>query len=131
MTQIAGNYIAVDEGHRLKNDKSRLAETLRTFYTFRHRLLLTGTPINNNLQVRPLLRGCQTLCSCDPLGGCGTLSSAPPAGAPPQELWALLNFLLPTIFNSADNFDDWFSKPFKGMDTGELPLCPQRQSKFP
>ena len=28
------------------------------------------------------------------------------------ELWALLNFLLPAIFNSADTFDQWFNKPF-------------------
>ena len=30
-----------------------------------------------------------------------------------QELWALLNFILPNVFNSGDNFDEWFSKPFK------------------
>ena len=29
-----------------------------------------------------------------------------------EELWALLNFLLPTIFDSAETFDEWFSKPF-------------------
>jgi hypothetical protein len=34
-----------------------------------------------------------------------------------QELWALLNFILPNIFNSGDNFDDWFSKPFKGLES--------------
>jgi SNF2 family DNA or RNA helicase len=28
------------------------------------------------------------------------------------ELWALLNFLLPTIFNSVDTFDQWFNQPF-------------------
>ena len=28
------------------------------------------------------------------------------------ELWALLNFLLPTIFSSVDTFDQWFNKPF-------------------
>uniref|UniRef100_M4C5P4 Uncharacterized protein n=1 Tax=Hyaloperonospora arabidopsidis (strain Emoy2) TaxID=559515 RepID=M4C5P4_HYAAE len=28
------------------------------------------------------------------------------------ELWALLNFLLPTIFESVDTFEQWFSKPF-------------------
>mmetsp|Transcript_31083 Transcript_31083/g.59980 ORF Transcript_31083/g.59980 Transcript_31083/m.59980 type:complete len:829 (+) Transcript_31083:2-2488(+) len=77
-------YLVVDEGHRLKNDKSRLAETLRTCYDFKHRLLITGTPINNNL----------------------------------QELWALLNFILPNIFNSADSFDEWFAKPFQGMNSG-------------
>lgn len=28
------------------------------------------------------------------------------------ELWALLNFLLPTIFSSVDTFEGWFNKPF-------------------
>jgi len=25
-----------------------------------------------------------------------------------HELWSLLNFLLPTIFSSSDDFDEWF-----------------------
>lgn len=29
-----------------------------------------------------------------------------------QELWALLNFLLPNIFNSVENFEEWFNAPF-------------------
>lgn len=28
------------------------------------------------------------------------------------ELWSLLNFLLPSIFNSPETFDAWFNKPF-------------------
>ena len=28
------------------------------------------------------------------------------------ELWSLLNFLLPAIFNSSESFDSWFSAPF-------------------
>eukprot|EP00051_Salpingoeca_urceolata_P017870 m.246625 g.246625 ORF g.246625 m.246625 type:complete len:1254 (+) comp19067_c0_seq7:238-3999(+) len=39
------------------------------------------------------------------------------------ELWALLNFLLPKIFNSCRNFEEWFSAPFSGtnekMELGE------------
>ncbi|RQM28953.1 hypothetical protein B5M09_002311 [Aphanomyces astaci] len=36
------------------------------------------------------------------------------------ELWSLLNFLLPTIFESVDNFEQWFSKPFSHFTgTGE------------
>ena len=28
------------------------------------------------------------------------------------ELWALLNFLLPTIFKSVATFEQWFNTPF-------------------
>jgi len=28
------------------------------------------------------------------------------------ELWALLNFLLPSIFKSCANFEQWFNAPF-------------------
>jgi SWI/SNF-related matrix-associated actin-dependent regulator of chromatin subfamily A member 5 len=40
-----------------------------------HRLLITGTPLQNNL----------------------------------HELWALLNFLLPDVFASSEDFDAWFN----------------------
>ncbi|KAM6545251.1 hypothetical protein CsatB_025987 [Cannabis sativa] len=30
-----------------------------------------------------------------------------------DELWALLNFLLPNIFNSSEDFSQWFNKPFQ------------------
>ena len=26
-----------------------------------------------------------------------------------HELWALLNFLLPDVFNSSEDFDEWFN----------------------
>ncbi|CAL4895736.1 unnamed protein product [Urochloa decumbens] len=29
-----------------------------------------------------------------------------------QELWSLLNFILPNIFNSSHNFEEWFNAPF-------------------
>ena len=29
-----------------------------------------------------------------------------------SELWSLLNFLLPSVFNSVETFDQWFSRPF-------------------
>lgn len=67
------HYLVLDEAHRIKNEKSLLAQNLRTFKV-RNRLLLTGTPLQNNL----------------------------------HELWALLNFLLPDVFNSSEDFDNWF-----------------------
>ena len=60
-------YMVIDEAHRIKNEKSKLSEIVREFRTA-NRLLLTGTPLQNNL----------------------------------HELWALLNFLLPDVFNSSE-----------------------------
>lgn len=42
-----------------------------------------------------------------------------------QELWSLLNFLLPHIFNSVQNFEDWFNAPF--ADRGSLSLTDEEQ----
>jgi SWI/SNF-related matrix-associated actin-dependent regulator of chromatin subfamily A member 5 len=41
-------YIVIDEAHRLKNEKSRLAVTLRML-SCNNRMLITGTPLQNNL----------------------------------------------------------------------------------
>ncbi|KAI8907997.1 SNF2 family N-terminal domain-containing protein [Gorgonomyces haynaldii] len=71
-------HIIIDEGHRMKNANSKLSTTLIQYYSSRYRLILTGTPLQNNL----------------------------------PELWALLNFILPKIFNSVKSFDDWFNTPF-------------------
>ncbi len=73
LSKIPWVYLVLDEAHRVKNEASKLSEVLRTL-SVQHRLLLTGTPLQNNL----------------------------------HELWALLNFLLPEIFSSSDQFDEWF-----------------------
>ncbi|KAK9509314.1 hypothetical protein O3M35_006658 [Rhynocoris fuscipes] len=73
LATIKWQYIIVDEGHRLKNYKSLLSRKLRTYHTV-NRLLLTGTPLQNNL----------------------------------TELWSLLHFLLPEIFNKLEAFQTWF-----------------------
>jgi SNF2-related domain len=31
------------------------------------------------------------------------------------ELWALLNFILPKIFNSVKSFEEWFNTPFSSQ----------------
>lgn len=41
-------FIVVDEAHRLKNENSQLSQVLRGFHST-NRLLLTGTPLQNNL----------------------------------------------------------------------------------
>ncbi|KAK7901549.1 hypothetical protein WMY93_018318 [Mugilogobius chulae] len=57
-------YLIVDEGHRIKNLNCRLVRELKMMPTD-NKLLLTGTPLQNNL----------------------------------SELWSLLNFLLPEVFD--------------------------------
>ncbi len=78
LNRIAWQYIIVDEGHRMKNSKCKFAMMLGQNYQSAHRILLTGTPLQNNL----------------------------------SELWALLNFLLPRIFSSCEEFEKWFNRPF-------------------
>ncbi|CAK9161669.1 unnamed protein product [Ilex paraguariensis] len=45
---IKWECMIVDEGHRLKNKDSKLFSSLKQ-YSSRHRVLLTGTPLQNNL----------------------------------------------------------------------------------
>ncbi|KAJ0092543.1 hypothetical protein Patl1_25558 [Pistacia atlantica] len=78
LSKIHWHYIIIDEGHRIKNASCKLNADLKHYHSS-HRLLLTGTPLQNNL----------------------------------EELWALLNFLLPNIFNSSEDFSQWFNKPFQ------------------
>jgi SWI/SNF-related matrix-associated actin-dependent regulator of chromatin subfamily A member 5 len=75
-------YLIIDEAHRIKNEKSVLATVVR-IYSSQYRLLLTGTPLQNNL----------------------------------HELWALLNFLLPDVFSSSEDFDSWFQ--LRGSDVDQ------------
>jgi ATP-dependent helicase STH1/SNF2 len=79
------SHMIIDEGHRMKNATSKLSITLKSYYKTKNRLILTGTPLQNNL----------------------------------PELWALLNFVLPRIFNSVKSFDEWFNTPFANTGTQE------------
>jgi SWI/SNF-related matrix-associated actin-dependent regulator of chromatin subfamily A protein 2/4 len=83
LSKVKWRLMVIDEGHRMKNHHSKLTQVINSYYTTSHRLLLTGTPLQNNL----------------------------------PELWALLNFLLPTIFKSCTTFEQWFNAPF--AQTGE------------
>lgn len=48
MKRFHWRYIIIDEAHRIKNEKSRLSVVLRTLKC-NNRLLITGTPLQNNL----------------------------------------------------------------------------------
>ncbi|KAG6902971.1 hypothetical protein C0995_008544 [Termitomyces sp. Mi166 len=85
LSKIKWIHMIIDEGHRMKNTQSKLSQTLTTYYHSRYRLILTGTPLQNNL----------------------------------PELWALLNFALPKVFNSVQSFDEWFNTPFANSGTGD------------
>ncbi|CAL5346565.1 unnamed protein product [Camellia sinensis] len=45
---VPWEVLVVDEGHRLKNSSSKLFSMLNAF-SFQHRVLLTGTPLQNNI----------------------------------------------------------------------------------
>jgi len=66
-------YLVVDEGQRLKNHRCTLIGSLKRIRAA-NRLLLSGTPIQNNL----------------------------------DELWSLLNFVNPVIFDDLSVFQSWF-----------------------
>ncbi|CAI5460068.1 unnamed protein product [Closterium sp. Yama58-4] len=85
-------YIVVDEGHRLKNMHCRLIRELRQLPA-ENTLLLSGTPLQNNL----------------------------------QELWSLLNFILPAIFSDLHEFTSWFD--LAGRQSGGVVFDNERRSQ--
>jgi SWI/SNF-related matrix-associated actin-dependent regulator of chromatin subfamily A member 5 len=47
--KIEWRYLIIDEAHRIKNENSSLSKVVRVMNT-EHRLLITGTPLQNNLR---------------------------------------------------------------------------------
>lgn len=74
LNKFKWHYLIIDEAHRIKNEKSVLSQCVRYFKS-QFRLIITGTPLQNNL----------------------------------HELWALLNFLLPEVFDNPEDFDALFN----------------------
>ena len=83
LNKIPWEYIIIDEAHCLKNETGQLSRTLRELNT-KNKLLITGTPIQNNI----------------------------------QELWALLNFNMPEMFNDKRIFEK-SNTSFKKSDNKE------------
>ncbi|KAG7383394.1 choline dehydrogenase 7 [Phytophthora pseudosyringae] len=50
LAQIDWQLMVVDEAHRLKNRNSKLSNILHTRFTYENMLLLTGTPLQNNVE---------------------------------------------------------------------------------
>ncbi|RLN81646.1 hypothetical protein BBJ28_00020888 [Nothophytophthora sp. Chile5] len=48
LQKIKWKYLLIDEAHRVKNENSKLSRVVREF-NVEHRLLITGTPLQNNL----------------------------------------------------------------------------------
>jgi len=49
LSKVRWIHMIVDEGHRMKNAGSKLSSTITQYYHTRYRLILTGTPLQNNL----------------------------------------------------------------------------------
>ncbi|KAF1976570.1 hypothetical protein BU23DRAFT_551518 [Bimuria novae-zelandiae CBS 107.79] len=93
LTGFGWQFIIIDEGHRIKNLDCRLIRELQ-LYQSANRLLITGTPLQNNL----------------------------------TELWSLLHFLLPTVFDKLSTFESWFDfSGLKNKDSFEQLLSEERQ----
>ncbi|KAJ9636720.1 putative ATPase [Coniosporium tulheliwenetii] len=89
-------FIIIDEGHRIKNLNCRLIRELQS-YQSANRLLITGTPLQNNL----------------------------------TELWSLLHFLMPTIFDKLEAFESWFDfSALKDRSTYTEVLNEERKQKL-
>lgn len=92
LSQYQWRYIVVDEGHRLKNMNCKLVKELLT-YNSANRLLITGTPLQNNI----------------------------------SELWSLLHFLLPEVFNDLNSFEGWFDFSAVLDNKGQAELVEKRK----
>ena len=49
LSKVRWLHMIVDEGHRMKNTQSKLSSTISQYYHTRYRIILTGTPLQNNL----------------------------------------------------------------------------------
>jgi DNA helicase INO80 len=95
--RIKWQYMVLDEAQAIKSTSSVRWKLLLGFRC-RNRLLLSGTPIQNRYALKMLFKFIIFIIfnnfifrSC-------------------SELWALLHFIMPTLFDSHEEFNEWFSK---------------------
>lgn len=92
LSRFRWRYTIIDEAQRLKNSTSVLYKTLEGSFMMPRRLLLSGTPVQNNL----------------------------------SELWALLHFCMPLVFNNLEGFLKTFpiaaNHGLDGAESGKLKL---------
>ena len=69
-------------------------------FNCRNRLLLTGTPIQNTMAEVKIF----------PVGPCHRYMSHCVISFFLTQLWALLHFIMPTMFDSHEEFNEWFSR---------------------
>ena len=50
LTDIRYDVLIMDEGHKAKNSETELRKNMMRVNIKNHRILLTGTPVQNNLQ---------------------------------------------------------------------------------
>jgi ATP-dependent helicase STH1/SNF2 len=75
------DFVIVDEAHKaVSNPDTQTAAAIKAV-PYKSRLVLTGTPLNNDV----------------------------------QELWALLNFINPSVFDNRGSFEDVFRRPFAAV----------------
>ena len=48
LQKFAWKYLIIDEAHRIKNENAQFSKTVRMLHS-KERLLITGTPLQNNL----------------------------------------------------------------------------------
>src|SRR5690606_12540522 len=92
--KIKWQYLILDEAHAIKSAKSVRWRTLLNL-DVRNRMLLTGTPIQNNM----------------------------------AELGALLHFIMPSLFDSHEEFNEWFSKDIESHAAKENVSLDEQQLK--
>ncbi|KAG2339236.1 hypothetical protein BDR05DRAFT_892036, partial [Suillus weaverae] len=49
LSKLKWVHMIINEGHRIKNAQSKIAQMLTQYYHSRYRLILTGIPLQNNL----------------------------------------------------------------------------------